>query len=153
MLLFIAKTVCGRYFLVIQKHNDGVLAVHGGNKSRLRRITSEMKRIVNSRVKRGPQLLGKSLAVLDFEGDLLAANTLKLTANTSADQLLLFRLQKRRGKRRARSGAGSKFRCTFNQRRKTRKAGGGRGRADYRLRLGCVGGKNTYLSLYVEGYA
>ena len=41
-------------------------------------IASEMKRIVNSRVKRGPQLLGKSLAVLDFEGDLLAANTLKL---------------------------------------------------------------------------
>ena len=29
-------------------------------------IASEMKRIVNSRVKRGPQLLGKSLAVLDF---------------------------------------------------------------------------------------
>lgn len=41
-------------------------------------IASEMKRIVNSRVKRGPQLLGKSLAVLDFKGDPLTANTLKL---------------------------------------------------------------------------
>ena len=113
-------------------------------------IASEMKRIVNSRVKRGPQLLGKSLAVLDFEGDLLAANTLKLACEYMSGISFCFSDCK---KRRARSGAGSKFRCTFNQRRKTRKAGGGRGRADYRLRLGCVGGKNTYLSLYVEGYA
>ncbi len=76
-------------------------------------IASEMKRIVNSRVKRGPQLLGKSLAVLDFEGDLLAANTLKLACEYMSGISFCFSDCKNVGKRRARSGAGSKFRCTF----------------------------------------
>lgn len=53
-------------------------------------ISSEMKRIVNSRVKRGPQLLGKSLAILDFNGDSLICNTMKLASEYMSGTSFLF---------------------------------------------------------------